>query len=189
MAKISINLLPPELEAAKHQKNRFSRTLKLSIIFLAVVIGIATVVLSFRLSQNVILSNVNKDLEKAKTTLNLPENNQKEGVALTLKGRLDSIGSLLAQETFSSYAYNLLSSLAPVDVTLNSITIDSKGAVKITAETNNLSSLETFLNQILDPSLNQKKITVISIDGLSRSKTESYRTDLSILLAGAAKAK
>ncbi len=185
MTKLSINLLPPELEAAKKQKKRFSKSLKLSIIFLAVVIGVAAVVLSIRLSQNVILSNTTKDLEKAKATLNSPEYNQKEGVAITLKNRLESIGTLLTQETYASYAFNLLTGLVPANVNLTGFSVDSKGVAKITAETNNISALDSFFNQILNPDKNQKKITAVNIDSLSRSKSDIYRTELSVNLPGA----
>lgn len=149
------------------------------------VVGLAAIVLSIRLFQNVVLSNINKDLDKAKATLSSPEYNKREGLVIILKNRLESIGNLLGQETYGSYAFQLVRGMVPEDVKLSSFSIDSKGVILLTAETNNIASLENFLNLIVTPDSNQKKVTAVSIEGINRGRSDVYRTELKVLLVGA----
>lgn len=186
MAKLKINLLPPEIEAQRRQQAKKSTFLLLSIGFLMLVVAIAAVVLSLRLSQNLIFSQVNKDLTGAKNKISQPGYNQKEGLLVTLKNRLDSIANINSQETYASYAFGLITSLTPLELRLNNVAIDNKGKVKLTTQTASIAALEAFFNNLVDPQQTSQKITAVNIDGVTKLGSGFYQADLTLTLAGAA---
>jgi hypothetical protein len=180
MANLKINLLPPELEDQKKKKSRQVLVATVSIGFLVVIVAIAAVVLAFRLSQGVILSQVKKDLDNAKIQVSSPALKQKEGVATSLKARLDNINSLLQEQPFAAYSYSLLYNLVPSDVRVTTVSVGEKGEVRISIESNNLDSLTTFFNNLVDPDQTQKKISSVSVDGFGRINSSTYRADINI---------
>jgi hypothetical protein len=184
MANLKINLLPPELEEQKKKKSHQMLVATFSIGFLAVVVAFAAVVLAFRFSQGVILGKVKQDLDNAKTQVSSPDYKQKEGIVTSLKARLDSINSLLSQQTVVSYAYGLFNSLVPSDTKVTTILISSKGELKVSVESANIDNLTLFFNNLLDPTKNQQKITSVTIDNFGKSNSVNYKADLSIKLAG-----
>lgn len=173
------------MEEQKKKRAKGALVATFSIGFLVVVVALAAVVLSLRLSQNVILGQVKKDLDQAKSTVSTPELTRKEGLAVALKNKLDSVVTILNQETFGSYAFALVDKLSPPGVKLSSITINNKGKIKLTVESTNISDLETLMNNFVNPETNDKKVIAASVESFGKGRTEGYRLDLTLTLTGA----
>lgn len=187
MPRLNLNLLPPELQAKKKQKRQAAVLIRFSVIFIIIVIAAAAVTLSIRLSQNLLLGNISKDLETARNKINGPEYKTKEVLAVTLKNRLESIDAVNSQKTFPETAYSALNSLIPPGVELQSIDISDKGKVMLVTEAPDLSSLATLFNNLVDTNRSNGNVISINLDSLSRTGAGSYQTNLTMILAGTTK--
>lgn len=180
MEKISINLLPPELKFEKSQEKKKALIAKISVLALIVMIGITAFGLSLRVYQKVEVSRLEGQIAGLKNSLS--SLGETESMVTTLKGRLQSISQINTSDPKTMNAFNLIYQLFPQDIKVGSFTVDKTGQVQITGEAPTLGSLQSFFNNLTDPSLNQGKVKSIKINSLSKTTLTNIRFDITIAL-------
>jgi hypothetical protein len=182
MSKVSINLLPPELEKVKKARVNKSIISTVSVGFLVVCIILALGVLLFRLAQNQDFQKWTKEVSSQKDIIKSTTNIQKSDLSTAAKARVDSITKVTKTDLPAAYAYTLILKLIPEQMFLNTMTVDKKGKLVLDIETTNLSTLDQFLNNLNDPVVNNNKISNVTVESLSRGKTDEMRLQISTVL-------
>lgn len=182
MSKVSINLLPPELENVKKERARRALINQISIIILVAIIAVAGGVLALRFSQNATLSDLNSKVESATNTISSPLYRKKEALVTTVKTRVTNTTTALNKVYPSTDAYQLVKKLTPENVKVTNLVIENKGKMTITIETNTTADLDQFLNNLVDPEKNDKRITQTSVESVNRGKTDTMRVEVGAIL-------
>lgn len=180
MDKISINLLPPELEQVAKTKAKQTRLSMISIVVLLVIIGITATALSLSLLEKKIESDAQNDLASAQQRVDSLRSGQ--NVLYQLKTRIGLIDTLTKDETAPVKAFLLVASLTPPSVTLDTFSVDKKNNISLGAEGTDSAGFETFLENLSTSKLNQNKIAHTSLDSLSLKGDLNYRGEMTINL-------
>lgn len=176
---ISINLLPREL--LEENKRTVQRPwLSRVSIGLIIVSIIATVgVFGLGISQAAGLNNSLQDVSELESKISSLKD--KEGLLTVLKTRLDKINTLSSDETIQTKAYLITTSLMPSDVKLTNLSISKGNKVALTGDTNSVTSLETFFNNLVN---SPDKVSSVKLESLSRTVRGDIRFDLNFALNG-----
>ena len=178
MDKFTINLLPGEVLLQEKDRSKRSLLLKISIAFLLVVVMVAAATFMLTINQKQQLEEANQSLDNARTKVQ--SYNDQESLVTYLKQRLDNIDTLQKQQSKPVLSYRLMLRLLPVGVSVSAFTLDKSNKIVISAQSNNIESVKQFFDNLTDPTINQKNITKVNIDSLSRSADGSFRMDLTI---------
>lgn len=179
--KITINLLPIELTLSKKERDRRNLINRLSIGGLILVIFIAAAVLIVRIGQTVKLQNLTSEIDNSKNSVQGYK--EREGLLTILKTRLDGINSVAQLDPVQSQAFNVVISMIPDDIDIIEFKADKGGLVTLSGQTTNLFSLKSFFNNLVDPKVNQGKVSTVKIDSLSQ-RGDQVRFDLSMQVNG-----
>ena len=178
MDKFTINLLPGEVLLQEKDRSKRSFLLKISVAFLLVVIMIAGATFLMRVTQKQQLEAANQNLDSAKAKVQ--SYSDRESLLVYLKQRLDNIQNLQGQQSKPVQSYYLMQALLPAGVSVSAFTLDKGNRIVISAQSSNVDSVKQFFDNLTDPTTNQKKITKVNIDSLSRTGDGSFRMDLTI---------
>lgn len=178
MQKISINLLPIEFRIIQEREKQFYKIQAISIIVLLLFIFLAstTVALGFLQSQDVKKAQVN--LTSAENTVSSLKG--KESSLLVLKNRISSISEVQKEPSKQRVMYELVDSLIPADVSINSFAVDKTGDVLISGFFLDILSFDNFVQDLVNPEKNQGKIKEVDVDSLSRARNGQYRMNLKV---------
>ncbi len=180
MTKLSINLLPKEVLAQEHSKNRISLINQISFGFLIILVSVTTTVLMLRLLQNRALYQDKVDLEN--TVKDVESLKKQEGLLTNLKKRIDSINTWSKQESKQLSSFTLMLSLKPANIKTNFLGLDKSGNISYSGESSSAADLKTLFDNVVDPKLTEGRIAKVKVENLNRSITDKYRFDLTLTL-------
>lgn len=157
-----INLVPGKRKIALEQKKLVLRLRLFSIILL--IITVFSSVLLFLLK----LQSPLPSLQREKNTLltNLSLLSQKSAKLLLMKNRLNEVAIIEKKRQRLDELIGSVLEGVPAGVSLGSLNIDKK-TVSITASSNSLSSINIFLDRLVDKVVKGKIFSKITLDGLS----------------------
>lgn len=182
MNTISINLLPTEIRQSKEVQEKRAFLAKVAITMLIAAIAITALILVLAVGQKLSLRQAQDSLNQVKAKIaGLKES---EGLAFTLKSRLNDISKIYGRDTQHSQTFNLITALMPADVRLISFSISRGNQVNLEGETANLVSLEAFFDNLTDPENSEGIIVSSKVNSLSKGQTDRVRFDLTITTAG-----
>lgn len=175
---ISINLLPTEVIKTKERTVR-SSTAKL--ISLMVIIGIASIALLIfivNLIQKTRLQSAESTMKQRETEVtNLKE---VEDLAYSLKNRLENLDSLLSNPDQNVAKINTMFSLLQEKVKLLQLSIDEKGKVLLLADVPDVETLDLFFQALLNPELNDNRISQVKLENLNLSNEGTLQFTVSV---------
>lgn len=158
----NINLIPGKRKVVSEQKSLVKRLRMLSIVLLITIV-FSSIALFFLKLQSPLPS-----LQREKNTLltNLSLLSQKTAKLLLVKNRLKETAIIEKKrqrldETIGAVVENI-----PQDVLISSLNVGKKD-VLITASSNSLSSMNIFLDRLVEKVLQKKVFSKITLDSLS----------------------
>lgn len=180
MEKISINLLPPEIEVSAQQKSNKDILVTVSISLLVLSIVVSAIMLGFELYQKSNLSKTEQNLKELKNQVALLD--EEEKLNFVLKNRLQGISTIYPRDIFQSKSYNFLTSLIPQDLRFLVYSVNRTGKASVSGDTISNPALGTFFDRLTDPASNEGRINTTNIDSLSLVQNGRIRFDLTIVL-------
>lgn len=180
MNKLSINLLPPELNISTQNSVKKKLIFRTSVVFLSLTILTTIVLLSLVLGSNVKLNKIEDTYVLLKDKLALLKEN--EYFASILKGRLTSINSVVQKPSSEVDAYNLITLLMPQGIIMQNFSLDKSKKILLSAETSNPVLLDNFFNKLTDPKSHDGRIQSTKLTNLNVGAGR-IKFDLMVLLA------
>lgn len=178
MDRLSINLLPPELKLNKKKQHKKNLIIRISVGILMLMILITSGLLSVSIYQKSQLEVESTALEKLKSQLG--SYREQEVIAFLLRNRLSGITQAENKQFPQTQAFNLLTGITPLDVSIYAFKVDRSDKVNIQGQTNNTQALgELFIN-LTDPKVNVGKVSKVNLNSLNKSGADLYRFDLNV---------
>ncbi|MBI4036050.1 hypothetical protein HY383_03795 [Candidatus Daviesbacteria bacterium] len=178
MAKIAVNLLPPEILTEYTKRKKFYKiqfagvTVFLIMIFLASL----TVALSVLQSRNVVevQAKVSEQQQRVSSLQSV------ESSLSLLKNRLTTIDQYLGTPSKQTLLYQVIDKLLSSSVVINSITVDQSGEAALLITVPDSTTLDNIVSTLTTKETNENKISKISLDSLNRGRDGVYRMSLKI---------
>lgn len=178
MAKISINLLPPEIVAQELKKARFYKIQLVGIAIILVMVFLASLTVALRILQSRNIAVIQATLVEQEQKVSDLKDTQ---VALfLLKNRLNVIDQYFGTSSQQVSMYSLLDKLIPDSVSVNAVTIDKNSAVTFLATVPDSAILDNLVNNLATKETNEGKISQVSLDALNRGRDGVYRVSFKI---------
>lgn len=157
-----INLVPGKRKIALEQKKIVVRLRLFSIILLVIIVFSSITLFLLKLQSPL------PSLQREKNTLltNLSLLSQKSAKLLLMKNRLKEIAIIEKKRQRLDELIGSVLEGVPADVSLSSLNID-KESVSITAASSSLSSINIFLDRLVDKVVKGKNFNKITLDSLS----------------------
>lgn len=178
MAKISINLLPPEIMAQELKKAKFFKVqfAGIAIVLVMVFLTSLTVALQILQSRSIAVIQATLAEEEQKVT----DLKDTQASLFLLKNRLNVINQYFGTSSQQSSMYKLLDKLIPVSVLINAITIDKTGGVILLATVPDSLILDNLVSNLTTQEINDGKISQVSVETLNRGRDGFYRISFKI---------
>ena len=178
MAKISINLLPPEIMVQELKKAKFYRIQFVGITVVLAMVFLASLTVALRVLQSHSIAVIQATLAQEEQKVSDLKDTQ---VSLfLLKNRLNVINQYFGISSKQSSMYKLLDHLIPVSVLINAITIDKTGGVILLATVPDSLVLDNLVSNLTTQETNEGKISQVSIETLNRGRDGFYRISFKI---------
>ncbi|MBU0999849.1 hypothetical protein KKE78_00435 [Patescibacteria group bacterium] len=178
MARISINLLPPEIMVQEIKKAKFYRIQFIGIVIVLIMIFLSSLTLALRILQNQSIAAVQATLAQEEQKISKLKGTQAS--LYLLKNRLSEIDQYFGKSSQQASMYKLIDKLIPTSVLINAITIDKSGGAVLLATAPDSLSLDRLLNNLITKETNEDRISQVSVETLSRSRDGFYRVSLKI---------
>ncbi|MCR4305958.1 MAG: hypothetical protein NUV73_02655 [Candidatus Daviesbacteria bacterium] len=178
MAKISINLLPPEIIAREIKKTKFYKIQAIGIAVILVMIFLASLTMALRILQSRNITEVQAKLGQTEQKVSNLKSTQAS--LFLLKNRLVVIDKYLGVPSKQAAIYKLIDSLIPPTVVINAININKTDEVVLLALVPDAVSLDTFVNNLTGTEENEGTISKVSVESLNRGKDGFYRVSFKI---------
>lgn len=173
-----INLVPGKRRIAFEQKKLVLRLRLFSIILLIVTVFSSVLLFLFKLQSP--LPSLQREKNMLLTNLSLLS--QKSAKLLLMKNRLNEVVIIEKKRQRLDELIGSVLEGVPQDVLFSSLSIDKK-SVSITASSNSLSSINIFLDRLVNKVVKGKNFNKITLDGLSLdSKANRYIIALTLEL-------
>lgn len=175
--RLSINLLPLEVIRAEATASKYYKLRLASMVIVLAVIFFSSATLALRILQS-------HSIKSAEGSVSAAENKVSkfkgaESSLLVLKNRLVSIDQITSTPSKQRDLFNLITSLMPPSLVINSITTDRSGIVSLTLISSSGAAADDFLLSLLSEKKDQK-ISSVEIESLSRGRDGIYRITLKI---------
>lgn len=157
-----INLIPGKRKVALEQKSLIRKLRILAVVFLATVAFFSISLFLLKLQSP--LPFLQREKNMALTNLSLLS--QKTVKLFLVKNRLKEIAVIEKKRQRLDETINAVIEGVPQDVLLSSLNVGKKD-VSITASSNSLSSVNIFLDRLVDKVLQKKVFSKITLDSLS----------------------
>ncbi len=178
MAKISINLLPPEIMAQEFKKAKFYKIQFAGIAIVLAMVFLTSLTIALRILQSRSIAVIQATLaEEEQKVTDLKDT---QASFFLLKNRLNVINQYFGISSQQSSMYKLLDKLIPVSVLINAITIDKTGGVILLATVPDSLILENLVNNLTTRETNESKISEVSVETLNRGRDGIYRISFKI---------
>lgn len=181
MDKIKINLIPEEIKEKARKEAKQSLINKISIGLLGLLIVTTSSILAIVIFQGATLNSLKADIEEEKSKVS--SHKDIEAVVNLLKNRIDTINQFSNKRYKQRDVFDLLTSLFPNGVYLESIQIDKTQRVVMSGQTSETFSLKIFFDNLVDPKINEGKISSVTVNSLSRSQQGKINFELDVNLA------
>ncbi len=178
MAKILINLLPPEIMVQELKKAKFYKIQFIGIIIVLVMVFLASLTVALLILQNHSISVIQASLAQEEQKVSDLKNTQAS--LFLLKNRLNVINQYFGTSSQQSSMFRLIDKLIPVSVLINAITIDKNGGVILLATVPDSTILDNLINNLTTQEINEGKISQVSIESLNRGRDGFYRISFKI---------
>lgn len=178
MAKISINLLPPEIMVQELKKAKFYKVQLVGIVVILVMVFLTSLTLALRVLQN--QSMVVTQATLAQEEQKVSDLKETQASLLLLKNRLNIIDQYYGKASKQSSMYLLLDKLIPVSVLINAITIDKNGGVVLLITAPNALVLDNLVSNLTNKDTNEGRISQVSIETLNRGRDGFYRVSFKL---------
>ncbi|MBI2600130.1 hypothetical protein HYW43_04415 [Candidatus Daviesbacteria bacterium] len=178
MAKFSIDLLPIEFKEEEIKRTKFYRIQVIGVFTILVIAFLSSLTIALRILQSQSLSQVQSRLTQTEQRISGLKDTQAS--LLLLKDRLATIDQYLGSSSTQIQMYSLVNQFLPEDITINGFSVDQSGNVLIGAVTQNSSTLDKLINDLLSQGNNQDKISQVSIETFNRGKDGVYRLSLKV---------
>ena len=178
MAKISINLLPPETIAKELKKASFYKIQFVGIAVILTMIFLASLTVALRILQSRSITEVQANLTQ--TEQRVSDLKSTQAALFLLKNRLTVIDKYLGVSSKQSLMYRLIEKLVPPSVAINAMTIDKAGDVILLALVPDPASLDNLINGLTAKENNEEKINQVGVESLNRGRDGYYRMSLKI---------
>lgn len=178
MAKISINLLPPEIMALELREAKFYKVQFVGIVIVMVMIFLASLTVALRVLQSKNLEAVQASLaQEEQAILGLKDT---QAHLLLLKNRLGVINQYYGKTSEANELYTLLDKLIPNSITVNAVTINKNGEIMISVTAPDTLILDDLITNLINPNKNKGKINQVFVDSLNRGRDGYYRVGIKI---------
>lgn len=178
MAKISINLLPPEFNAEQIKRTKFYKIQAVGVIVILVMTFLASISVALRILQTQNINEVKAQLSQEEQKIeNLKD---RQASLLILKNRLATINSYLGVSSQQAAIFNLINQLLPTSVSVTSLSVDRLGSVLISAVVPDSLTLDETISSLISEEVNQGKISGVAIESLNRGKDGIYRLSIKV---------
>ncbi len=178
MAKISINLLPPEIMVEELKNAKFYRIQFIGIAIVLAMVFLASLTVALGILQSHSLAVIQATLAQEEQKVSDLKDTQT--YLFFLKNRLDVINQYLGTSSAQSSMYKLLDKLIPTSALINAITIDKAGGVILLATVPDALVLDDLVSNLTTQETNEGKISQVSIETLNRGRDGFYRISLKI---------
>ena len=178
MAKISINLLPPEIIAREIKNASFYRVQLIGIAVILTMIFLTSLTVALRILQSRNITEVQAQLNQTEEKVSGLKNTQAS--LLLLKDRLAVIDKYWGVPSRQSAVYQLLDKLIPPTIVVSAVTINKADEVVLLALAPDSTSLDNLLNNLTLREKNEGSIRQISIESLNRGKDGFYRVSFKV---------
>ncbi|MDO8638688.1 MAG: hypothetical protein Q7R43_03870 [Candidatus Daviesbacteria bacterium] len=176
--RLMINLLPSEVILSRKQYSKFSMVSKISAAALIILVFFTSTTLALRFSQTFEQKKVEEGLVMAESKVS--DLKGKEGQVIALKQRLDSISSILGNDTKRKAIFNMVVFLIPPDMQVLEVNVDKSGNMSVTLSSASLSSIQTLFDNLGNKEKNSDLISKVDLDGISLGRDSVYRFSLKI---------
>lgn len=178
MAKISINLLPPEIIAREIKKTKFYKIQAIGVAVILVMIFLASLTMALRILQSRNITDVQAKVGQTEQKVSDLKNTQAS--LFLLKNRLTVIDKYLGIPSKQASLYKLIDKLIPPTVVINAININKTDEVTLMALVPDPASLDIFVNNLTEREENEGSISNVSVESLNRGKDGFYRVSFKI---------
>lgn len=178
MAKISINLLPPEALAEEAKKTKFYKIQFAGIAVILIMVFLTSLTLALQILQSRNITVAKAQLAQEEQKVSSLKNTQAS--LFLLKDRLTVIDQYMGVPSKQSALYRLIEKLVPASVAVNSIIIDKAGDITLSAWVADSAILDDLMNNLFAKDYSENKINQVSIQSLSRGRDGLYRTSFKI---------
>lgn len=178
MAKISINLLPPETIAEELKRAKFYKVQFVGVIIVLTMVFIASMTMSLRILQSRHVAMAQASLDQAQQQVTNLKSTQAS--LFVLKDRLSVINQYLGVPSKQSSIYQLINKLIPPSIAITGLTIGKDNEVVLLASVPDSNSLDVMINNLSVRDNNEDKFSQISIESLNRGRDGLYRVSFKI---------
>lgn len=180
MAKISINLLPPEIITQSAKKAKFYKIQAAGIAIILILVFLSSLTVAMRILQSRNIAVVQAKLTEEEQRIS--DMKTKEASLFLLKNRLSVIEQYLGVPSKESATYTLISGLIPSSIGVNSLSINKSGEAILMASVPDYISLDNLINNFTMKENNEGKISELSIESLSRGRDGLYRISFKVMV-------
>lgn len=178
MAKIAVNLLPPEILTEYAKRKKFYKIQFAGVTIFLIMVFLASLIVALRIlqSRNVVevQARVSEQQQKVSSLQGV------ESAVLVLKNRLTVIDRYLGVPSKQALLYQTVDKLIASSATINSITIDQSGNAVLLITVPNATVLDNIVSTLTTKESNENKISQISLDSLNRGRDGVYRISLKL---------
>lgn len=176
MSKININLLPPELAMEHKRASKKLWVIRISSILIAVVALCGSLALAFGFIKAGEEQSLTNALEESKAAVSELKDN--EGYLNLVKQKSTKIDSLSSQDAKVISSMNLINSLVPPGVVLQTISLDKNGDLIFGGQTDTLDGLRGLLGSLTE----EKKdyVNKVQVSSLNKSASSFFKFDLAV---------
>lgn len=178
MARISINLLPPEIMTQELKRAKFFKVQFVGIAIVLTMVFLTSLTLALRILQSRSIAVIQATLAEEEQKVSDLKDTQAS--LLLLKNRLDVIGKYFGTSSQQSAMYKLQDKLIPTSVLINAITIDKTGGVTLLATVPDSLVLDNLISNLTIQETNEGKISQVSVETLNRGRDGFYRISFKI---------
>ena len=173
MAKISINLLPPEIINKELKKTKFYKIQFVGIAIILTMIFLASLTVALRILQSRNITEVQAKLTQ--TEQRVSDLKSTQASLFLLKNRLTVIDKYLEVSSQQSSTYKLIEKLIPPSVVVNSITINKSDEAVLLAMVPDAATLDNLVSGFTVKENNEGNNIRVSLESLNRGKDGFYR--------------
>lgn len=178
MAKVSINLLPPEIINKELKKTNFYKIELVGIVVILIFILLAFLTVALRFLQDRKIKQVQAKISQTKQRIS--DLKETQATLFLLKNKLTVIDKYFGIPSNQSLMYKLVDNLVPPDVAMNTIIVNKAGEVSLLALVPDALSLDNFIDNLTMKEKNEEKIKQVGIESLNRGRDQLYRINFTI---------
>lgn len=178
MAKVLINLLPPEFTAEELKRTKFYRVQSFGITAVLLMIFLSSLTVSLRILQSQGIEIIQGRVLGAEEKIT--DLKEKQASLIFLKNRLDILQKYLGTQSKTVSLYQFLTNQIPNSAQMDSVSVDKEGNMLALLHFQDILEFDNFIANLLDPEKNEGKIKEVSLDSLSRGRDGLFRVSLKI---------